>query len=132
MKSSRTLRNAAFGHQIVPRDILIHAHNCKCLYRRHVIERLHVHDIDIYVSVDDLRVIFAFCNLNAMKATFHKLHTNFCFYCVIYDVINIFQGSASPGCKKKESIFHQHHLPVPTITDCHFRLSEHRQHAIIS
>ena len=132
MKKRYTLRNSAFGHQTVPHDFLNHAQICQCIYQQQDTEcYLHVRDIDIYVSVDDLRDIFGFCHFNALNTPFHKLHINFCFYYVIYDVINIFHGSVSLGCKKKQSIFHQHHLPVPTITDCHFLLSELRQHAIM-
>jgi hypothetical protein len=51
--------------------------------------RLHVCDIDINVSVDDLRDIFFLFQFNVMTTPFIELHINSCLYHVIYNVINI-------------------------------------------
>jgi len=71
MKKKCSLRNSAFRHQVVPRDFLNHAHNCQYIYQKKDIERcLHVCHIDIYVSVDNLRVILAFATLTLRTRRF--------------------------------------------------------------
>jgi hypothetical protein len=60
---------------------------------------------DINVRVDGLTDILAFCQFDAMTASFLKLHINSCFYYVSYDIFNIVQGRAFLACKKKKSVF---------------------------
>jgi hypothetical protein len=96
------LWNSIFRHQVEPLYFLDHAHNCQCISQQQNTEHhLHLCDININVSVDDLRDIFPFCQFNAINTLFHKLHTNSCLQYVIYDVINIFHGKTCLACKKK-------------------------------
>ena len=79
--------------QAVPRD---KTHNSQCISEQQDKgRRLQVCDIDIDVSVDDLRDIFAFCQFKAMNTQILIFYINSCLYYVMYDIINIFQGRAS-------------------------------------
>jgi hypothetical protein len=106
IKKRCTLWKWAIAHQVLPRDFLNHEHNCQCISQQQGTEiSLHICDIDINEWVNDFRDIFAYFQFNAMNKPVLILHINPCMYCVIYEVITLFQVRVSFDSKKKKSMF---------------------------